>query len=353
VDEVADSLCLEDEWQEALEAVSDEPERLVPVFQPIVDLRRGTVCGYEALSRFDVDIDADPVQWFTAAAALGWSTRLETIAMRAFLGARRELPANCFLSINLSPEAAASDEMAELLEDEDLSGLVLEITEQTPVDDYDRLTAALDRWRAGGIQIAVDDAGSGYASLRHILAVRPQFVKLDRSLVAGVSEDPHKLAAVTAIGALAGELDAWVVAEGISEAPDLDALVAARVPLAQGFLLGRPAAGMDALDGDVAHRIRTRATRSARGGVERLLEESVPGALVLTDDWGRPTEMVVGGRRHPAYRCGTDDRLGELALRAMARPAPDRLSPFACTNTRGRFIGFVRVERIVAALARD
>lgn len=101
----------------------------------------------------------------------------------------------------------------------DLSRVVLEVTEQTKVADYGALEAALRPVRAAGALVAVDDTGAGYASLRHVLALSPDFVKLDRSLVANLHREPRRAAAVSAIGALAAELDAAVVAEGSSTAP--------------------------------------------------------------------------------------------------------------------------------------
>ena len=131
-------------------------------------------------------VDVGPQELFAAAALHGYAGRVEATAGAAILARRDELPPNCFLSINFSPDALLDPAVESLLAERgDLSGLVVEITEQTPVEDYPTLTAELDRLRAGGVMVAVDDTGAGYASLSHILRLRPHFVKVDRELVSG------------------------------------------------------------------------------------------------------------------------------------------------------------------------
>src|SRR6476469_9160185 len=103
------------------------------------------------------------------------------------------------------------------------------------VDDYDDLEFVLRTLRAAGAAIAVDDAGAGYASLQHIVALRPQIVKLDRSLVANLDQDEAQLAVIEALGTFCGRIDAWMVAEGIERPQEVAALQSLRVPLGQGF----------------------------------------------------------------------------------------------------------------------
>ncbi len=228
--------------------------RITAAFQPIVDLARGDVYGYEALSRFG-EPGPGPQAWFAAAALHGFASRLEATALAVVLAERARLPGGCFLFVNLSPDALVSTEVASALARlESLSGLVIEITEQTPVEDYAALKAALDRLRARGAMTAVDDTGAGYASLSHVLALRPEFVKLDRSLVAGVDRDPAQAAAVRAISAFADELGARVVAEGVEREAELATLLELGVPLVQGFLLGAPHRDPTALPALVVRR---------------------------------------------------------------------------------------------------
>lgn len=210
------------------------------------------------MRRFDVEgAPPSPASWFAAAAEHGMSATLEAEVVRRALAAGRELPRDCFLSLNVSPEAVLSPELAEIFAAAgDLSRVVLEVTEQTKVADYGALEAALRPVRAAGALVAVDDTGAGYASLRHVLALSPDFVKLDRSLVANLHREPRRAAAVSAIGALAAELDAAVVAEAREHGAELASLARLDVPLAQGYLLGRPGPQMSHLTPALVRTIR-------------------------------------------------------------------------------------------------
>ena len=218
-------------WPSVLERICRE-RLFEAAFQPILDTARGVVCGYEGLARLaEGVVPVGPQELFAAAALHGYAGRVEAAAGEAILAHRTKLPPNCFLSINFSPDALLDPSVEALFAElDDLSGIVLEITEQTPVEDYVTLTAGLDRLRLCGAMIAVDDTGAGYASLSHILRLRPHFVKVDRELVTGLDRDPHRAAAVAAIGAMAGELDAWLVAEGIEREGELERLPAGVVP---------------------------------------------------------------------------------------------------------------------------
>jgi EAL domain-containing protein (putative c-di-GMP-specific phosphodiesterase class I) len=356
------------DWPALLDEVCSAPARVQPVFQPIVDLQRGVVCGYEALTRFAGDVPASPVAWFTAAALYGHASRLEAIALRAILAARRDLPPNCFLSLNASPQALGSDEVAGVLLDAgDLKGVVVEVTEQTPVEDYDGLRARLDGLRAAGASVAVDDTGAGYASLSHILALEPRFVKLDRSLVTDVDLDPRKEAAVAAIGAFAGRLDAWLVAEGVERPGELERLQALGVPLVQGYLLAKPAPVFGGLAPAAVRGLRAVARRDQGARLGALVETAPTVAVgtqaqegrvaVTVDEHGRPEEILARepqGRRWlrgGALRVLAQEPPSEVAARAMARPEHERFLPVACCDERGRLVGIVRMERLVEALA--
>jgi EAL domain-containing protein (putative c-di-GMP-specific phosphodiesterase class I) len=338
------------------------------VFQPIVDLARGVVCGYEGLARFPGPADlGGPEVWFTAAAWHGYSGRLEAQALTAILDRRGDLPPNTFLSINLSPSAVHSPDVREALSAaHELSGVVFEITEQTPVEDYDALDNVLSDLRGRGAMVAVDDTGAGYASLSHLLALRPQFVKLDRKLVAGVDHDASRSAAVAAIGAFAGELDAWLVAEGVETADELERLVELGVPLVQGYFLGRPSPTMNdvaAAASVLLHECHAR----KRGGrlaalarpapTVRAAPDIVDQTTVLVDDTGRPVELFApeGGRR--LHRYGVmcvqpHDDISATALRATARAIEHRYAPLCLCDDLGRLTGVITIDRLLEALAR-
>ena len=262
-------------WRRSLERVLADPERHVSLaFQPVVDLSQGAVVGYEALARFAGPPSAPPDRWFAAAAGEGLAPHLEAAVLEQALPTRHELPPDCFLSVNISPNLVLDRMVQRVLTDAgDLPGVVLELTEHDRIDDYSGLGRALGRLRSSGVDVAMDDAGAGYAGLSSLLALRPDLVKLDRSLIAGIDLDPVKQELVELLGSMAGRMDAWVLAEGIEREEELDTLVRLGVPLGQGFLLGRPTPDRQDLDPATGRRIRNAARAGADGdAVASLLE---------------------------------------------------------------------------------
>lgn len=211
--------------------------------QPVVDVATTTVRGYEALARFDAPRGDAPLYWFAAADDVGLRRELELACLRAALGAFDQRPAGTVLSVNASPRLLGVPEAhAELRAVGDLHGLVLEITEDEIVEDYERLLTLLAPLMARGLELAVDDLGAGHATMRHVTALRPRYMKLDRSLVQSIDRDRGQVALVDALLGFAQRTDALLVAEGVETAAELAALARIGVPLAQGFHLGRPAA---------------------------------------------------------------------------------------------------------------
>jgi EAL domain-containing protein (putative c-di-GMP-specific phosphodiesterase class I) len=208
--------------------------------QPIVDLGTGATVAYEALARFPDVADA-PAEVFAAAAAAGLGAELEELAARAALAVAPRLPPGRPLSVNLSPQALLGPSVTALLLDHRHLDLGVEVTEHSPVDDYDALVAVFAELRGAGLQVAVDDAGAGYASLRHVLRLQPDVIKLDIALVAGVHTDVAKQALVAAMLGFAATTGARLVAEGVEEAAEAAVLRELGVGFAQGHLYGRPA----------------------------------------------------------------------------------------------------------------
>ncbi|MGD0018279.1 MAG: EAL domain-containing protein [Candidatus Limnocylindrales bacterium] len=209
-----------------------------PVYQPIVDLATGKHVGFEALARFSDGTRPDLC--FLAADKVGMMVQLETAVLREQVAQARRLPAGSFLSLNVSPAlATAVMPLLDVLAEADRP-VVLEVTEHVEIDDYPRLLAALDKVR-GHAMLAVDDAGAGYAGLRHILELRPQYVKLDISLVRNVDTDPARQAMVTGMAHFAESVGCALIAEGIETANELTALKLLRVQFGQGFFLAKPA----------------------------------------------------------------------------------------------------------------
>jgi len=212
------------------------------VLQPIVDLRTATAVGHEALSRF-TDVHGGPLRpdlVFAEAARLDLGVRLEQHALASALRLLPRIPAPGYLSVNLSPAALADPATHDLLAGAPAERLVVEITEHDAVLDYPALARLLGPLRSRGVRIAVDDAGSGFASLQHITQLRPDVVKLDIAFVRDVDTDRNRRAVARALIAYCAETGATLVAEGVETAAERDQLVALGATLGQGVLLGRP-----------------------------------------------------------------------------------------------------------------
>ena len=219
-------------------------DQLAVHFQPIRDTVSGTVIGAESLARFSGgDPSRTPDVWFADAAAVGLGADLELHAIRTALCTARQLPPDIYVSINLSPATLLTGRLADVVAESGWhpARLVLEITEHVSVADYGALSECIAGLRTAGMRLAVDDAGAGYASFRHILALAPDYIKLDRTLVAEVDTDPSRQALVRAMMIFAGEVGATVVAEGVETEAELATARRLGVQAAQGFLTGRPA----------------------------------------------------------------------------------------------------------------
>jgi EAL domain-containing protein (putative c-di-GMP-specific phosphodiesterase class I) len=227
----------------AAERVRDVLDHLTTVFQPVVELHERRVVGVEALTRFPPQPPMTVDEWFRAAADAGMSPDLEVAALYTAFDTAGELRSDRFLAVNVSPSVAETPAFLEAVAHNfDPARLVIEITEHAPVDDYRQLAGALRPLRNAGARLAIDDAGAGFASLRHVLRLSPDFIKLDLSLVHHIDADPVRRALATSLITFAGEVGATIVAEGIETRFELDTLVALGVRYGQGFHLGRPGA---------------------------------------------------------------------------------------------------------------
>lgn len=209
------------------------------VYQPVVDISKSQLLGVEALARFPTPPYRPPDQWFAEAHALGLGEDLEILAVRAAISEIQLLPSDAYMAVNVSPATAMHPGLAETLA-EAPERVVLELTEHAPVEEYDRLVQTLDRLRSRGVRVAVDDTGSGYASLRHILRIRPQIIKLDIDLTRRIDSDPARRVLATSLVAFGREVGAIVTAEGIETAEELDTLRRLGVQAGQGYHLARP-----------------------------------------------------------------------------------------------------------------
>jgi len=193
--------------------------------------------GFEALSRF-VD-GTRPDRRFADAEAVGLGIELQTATLAAAVTAASGLPGDAFVSLNVSPNLVlAGDRLARLLDGAPVP-IVLEITEHMPVADYGQLRAALDSL-GPAVRFAIDDAGAGYSSFRHIVELRPDFVKLDIALVRSIEDDPARQAFVAGMVYFVLRTGCTLIAEGIETSAERDALQGLAVDLGQGYLFGRP-----------------------------------------------------------------------------------------------------------------
>ena len=208
--------------------------------QPIVDLGTGRLVGAEALARFPDGRCADT--WFDEANTTGQALNLDRLAFTTAVRAASALPEGCYLSVNATPELLLSGTLvAGLVEHQvPLHRLVIELTEHVKISSYSDLQACLAALRERGVRLAIDDTGAGYASFNHVLQLRPDIIKIDRSLIANLTEDPARRSLVTALVLLALDLDASVIAEGVETASELTTVAALGVDCAQGYMLARP-----------------------------------------------------------------------------------------------------------------
>lgn len=374
----ADGASPEVRFRAALENLLAGRTHAVMHYQPIVDLRRGSIAGYEALVRFPSPPSFPPDFWFKSAGMRGKRIQLENLAASMALQKVPELPTNTFLSVNVGPAYLLSAEFLALMRSAGrLDRVVIEITEGDQIDDYPAVRERLDLLRGYGGSVAVDDTGSGYASLRHVMELRPQFVKLDRFFIQGCHDEPAKAEMIHMIGEAADRLDAWVIAEGIETAGELNEVLRRNVPLGQGYFLGRPQAELAPATSAASLRIlELRSRQPAGAGLWHLLEhaqlfttladaeEAVRtsgrsfNAAVL-DDHERPQSLVehhpiLGVRALPSLmRVAVTSAANDVLRRAISRPVAHRFDPVAVTGECGEFLGVLRMDHLMNSLLGD
>jgi EAL domain-containing protein (putative c-di-GMP-specific phosphodiesterase class I)/DNA-binding NarL/FixJ family response regulator len=210
------------------------------VFQPIVELDFREIVGYEALSRFAAEPHRGPDEWFAEAHEVGLGPELELAAIRLACERSHTLPKGMFMAVNVSPVTAERPDLLALLAACQVDEVILEVTEHAAVEDYRRFRVAIARVRALGARLAVDDAGAGFSSLRHILELDAELIKLDGSLTRSLEDDPRRRSLAAALIEFGRESGASVLAEHIESELQLNELRRLGVRYGQGFHLGRP-----------------------------------------------------------------------------------------------------------------
>ncbi|MEO6859269.1 MAG: EAL domain-containing protein [Solirubrobacteraceae bacterium] len=226
--------------QEALERLI-EGDGLTMAVQPIVTTSVGRTHAYEALARFQARGTSNPLHWFALADEFGLRDELEVACLQCALKLLSTRPEGTLLSINLSgPLLLDQRTEAVLAEPESLDGLILELTENSLLEDTPGLHAKISQLQAAGVRFAVDDMGAGYSGLRQMTTVRPTYMKLDRSLIRGIDADPARGALISALLGYARQTGGHIIAEGVETEAELEALTQLGVELVQGFLVARP-----------------------------------------------------------------------------------------------------------------
>lgn len=260
------------------------------VFQPIIELRTGRVAGYEALTRFPTLLRG-PDDVFAQAHRCGLGSFLEATAIATALRATGR-PAGTFISLNVSPTALMSRELARLLP-ASLDEIVVEITEQELAPGSELVHDALTLVRSRGARIAVDDAGAGHAGLRHLTDFSPDMIKIDQHLVHGAHRDLHKGALVESLVNYARRIGASTCAEGVEERADLEFVRASGVDFVQGFLLARPAEPWSEPDDAVMERIIRAAADSEVAEPAGSPRERLAAVLARAGRW-HDVDQVLG-----------------------------------------------------------
>ncbi|WP_298456566.1 EAL domain-containing protein [uncultured Cellulomonas sp.] len=210
-----------------------------PVFQPIYSFNDGRLVAVEALTRFDTVPRRPPDAWFAAARCAGLRVELEVAAIESALEASGSLE-GVPLSVNASPTTLIHPALRDLVQKHTDRPLTIELTEHDAVDDYAALLESIGDLRRLGVLLAVDDAGAGVSSVRHIVQLCPDVIKLDASLAQGVATNRTLMAMGQSILDFARRSGARLVVEGIEEMADLQAWAAMGADAVQGYVVGRP-----------------------------------------------------------------------------------------------------------------
>lgn len=359
------------------------PGSLRTVYQPIVDLRRGECVGYEALTRVAEWPAHSPQPWFSAATRGGLAARLEEAALRGALRGRTLMPPGRFLTVNLSAAALRHDAVvALLLEQPDLHGLVIELTDVPAVLEAPQSLGMLGELRERGLMAAADLEDGGARELGRIARLRPDVVKLERSLVQGVHADPVRRRVIRSLAGFVGELGAVCLGEGVERREDAHALQDLGVRFGQGWLFGRARPGFLPLNEESAawlssswsamverdrlarmvRRVPTRAVIPTADGAPLPGHEAEPApgqwwASVSQD--GRLLEVHLPDGRTVAaselVRLRATADIGTAARRfAAAEGRRGRVGIAVAVDEQGGFLGLVDTSALLReALAQD
>jgi EAL domain-containing protein (putative c-di-GMP-specific phosphodiesterase class I) len=232
--------------QELLETILDH--RVYSVYEPIVEVSSRTVFGYEALARGPEGTGLhSPVALFTAAEDFDLVFELDCVCRESGLRGAVDFPSGTKLFLNIRPTTIhdpsfQEDRLIQTLERRKLAptDVVFEISEQESISSFGAFREMCDHYRRLGFQFALDDTGSGYAGLEELLEIEPDYIKIDRSMVSGVDQDPTRQDVLAALLQLADKMGAQVIGEGLDTLEELEMLGRLGIRFGQGWLFGRP-----------------------------------------------------------------------------------------------------------------
>lgn len=221
---------------------------LTPLFQPIVSLKTHEIFGYEALIRGPSDSPLhSPINLFDAASRHGLLAELDLLCREVAIRQFGQLGLNAKLFINTIPAALLSPDYPhgltlQFLKQAGLSAdnIVIELTEQYPIDDYELMREATTHYRDMGFSIAIDDLGAGYSGLRSWSELKPDFVKLDRHFMQNIHEDRQKRQFVQSMIDIANSSHCRIIGEGIEVREEYLAAQSMDLHFAQGYYFARP-----------------------------------------------------------------------------------------------------------------
>ncbi|MGE5384251.1 MAG: EAL domain-containing protein [Betaproteobacteria bacterium] len=228
-----------DEKLGRIQSIIDQDEFSM-VYQPIHECLDRKVVGFESLTRFAPSHGISPETGFREAGDVGLGVELETQVISKVLADIGRLPENVYVSVNASPDTILSGVFEQVLEGLPLKRIVVEVTEHAAIKEYARIATALAPLRAKGVRLAVDDAGAGYASFRHILELGPELIKLDISLTRDIDSNRNRRALAAALIRFAEETGSTIISEGVETEAELTTLNELGACMVQGYLLGRP-----------------------------------------------------------------------------------------------------------------
>jgi EAL domain-containing protein (putative c-di-GMP-specific phosphodiesterase class I) len=222
--------------------------RVKSVYEPIVEVAKCTVFGYEALAR-----GPEGTELYSAAALFKTATeedllfQLDCLCRKSGLAGARDLPGDSKLFLNVRPTTIhdpnfRGEALRGTLERCGLrpSDVVFEISEQESIGNFAIFREVRDYYRKLGFQIALDDTGVGYSSLEAVMELSPDFIKVDRAFVKGIDEDPARQELVRALQGVADRIHARIIAEGLDTLEELETLNKLGIPYGQGWLFGKP-----------------------------------------------------------------------------------------------------------------